>query len=489
MSPAEASPIDDAAARAKHERLRRQQIRLNFRSVFRNSNSLPVWATLFNFMFAGAVPEIADTPWSVSWIWLAVCAAVAAGGFVLHRLFRAADRDGAFDVDRWYACVMALHLGIGISWSTAIWIHWDPSNPTNHVFLFVMTVSCAALYAVVRSGDFNVVLMGTAPLFATLWLHFLQQSLWLDTFLAIILPLWVLQFLLDSRSGCAAILSAHTAKIELEAAAEDLALARDDAQKQREAAVRASASKSHFLANMSHELRTPLNAILGFSEIIGAQSLGPAPAAQDRYRSYARDIHASGRHLLSLINDILDIAKIEAGKLKLDAEWLDGEALLADALKLVHDRAAAKNVALHMKAEPQIRVFADQRALKQIALNLLSNAVKFTECGSVTASLLRDADAALLIVEDTGVGIPSDQVDRIFEPFEQVDNRYARPAGGTGLGLTLVRALTELHGGACRIVSQEGKGTRVEVRLPHAISGDGSTVRSDGKEKSSVLAA
>jgi two-component system cell cycle sensor histidine kinase PleC len=231
-----------------------------------------------------------------------------------------------------------------------------------------------------------------------------------------------------------------------------------------QAVIRANKAKSDFLASMSHELRTPLNAILGFSEVIACNALGDAP---ERYRAYAGDIHSSGQHLLSLINDILDVAKIEAGKMQLAAEWLDGSGTIDEALKLVRDRAGEKGVALRADCAASARVFADNRAFKQILLNLLSNAVKFTSAGSVTVALSDVGGAVVLSVEDTGCGIPEAQVARVFNAFEQADNRYAEARGGTGLGLTLVRALTELHGGSCAIASEEGKGTRVEVRLPY----------------------
>jgi two-component system cell cycle sensor histidine kinase PleC len=372
----------------------------------------------------------------------------------MKRRFHAASAQGAMDIEKWYRRVLCLHLGIGISWSLSVWIHWDPSNPTNHMFLFVIALGCAALYGVVRAGDFNIPIAGTLPLFLSLWAHFLQQSLWVDAILMFVLPVWYLQFLRDSYNGSRVIEESHKTQIDLERLASDLADARDDAETQRVAALRANASKSAFIANMSHELRTPLNAILGFSEIIAGQAFGQA--AQDRYREYAADIGVSGRHLLSLINDMLDIAKIEAGKLELSREWLDGPALTAHTLRLMEERTAARNVVLRIGEETaRARLFADERAFKQIALNLLSNAVKFTENGTITATLKKAESGAAFIVEDTGCGIPRDQIARVFQPFEQVDNRYSRANGGTGLGLTLVRALAEFHAGWCKIEREE----------------------------------
>ncbi len=470
---------EDGAPESRRDRLRRVQIELNFQSVNRNAISLPLWALLLNLFLSGAVPEVGSTPMSVSWIWVVACIAVAALALVFKAWFQAEKRKRTLDLSAWYLRVLGLHVALGAAWSLAIWVHWDPSNAANHMLLFVVTIGCAAMYGIVRAGDFKIPIAGTLPFVGSLWFHFLQQSLWVDTVASVIVPLWYIQFLLDSRNGCRVIADSHNTRIELEELADDLSHARDDAEKQRAAAMNASKAKSVFLANMSHELRTPLNAILGFSEIIADEALGAD--AQDRYRDYAADINASGKHLLSLLNDVLDVAKIEAGKLKIEAEWLDGKALLANALKLMHDRAKEKGIALRLNEDgAEARVFADERAFKQIALNLLSNAVKFTNAGHVSAYLKDEPDAAVLVVEDTGCGIPEDQIARIFQPFEQLDNRYARANGGTGLGLTLVRSLTDLHGGSCRIESEEGKGTRVEIRLPHP-------VRSSGREPGTAV--
>lgn len=242
--------------------------------------------------------------------------------------------------------------------------------------------------------------------------------------------------------------------------ARELAVARDTAE-------RANKAKSAFLANMSHELRTPLNAILGFSEIIANEGFGPI--GMPRYTEYAGDIHASGKHLLSLINDLLDVAKIEAGRMDIDARLLDAPSTFELALKLTSQKAHERRQKLSITVEPDAPpLFADERALKQILINLVSNAVKFTpEGGKIKVTGGRADDGGFLIVcEDNGPGIPRDKLNSIFLPFTQVDNRYDRQEGGTGLGLTLVRGLVELHGGRVWLESDCGKGTRAKVVLP-----------------------
>ena len=234
----------------------------------------------------------------------------------------------------------------------------------------------------------------------------------------------------------------------------------------KEQAELASRAKSEFLANMSHELRTPLNAVIGFSEIIKDEVLGNEPG---KYRAYAADIHASGLHLLSLINDILDLSKIEAGKAELMEAEVDVGDVVRSAVRLVRERAEAAQVALATALPPALPpIWAERRALMQVLLNLLSNAIKFTPGGgSVTVGARLELDRAFVIwVADTGIGISATDIERALMPFGQVGNPLTRDQQGTGLGLPLSRALVELHGGELRLESQPGAGTTVSVVLP-----------------------
>ena len=229
----------------------------------------------------------------------------------------------------------------------------------------------------------------------------------------------------------------------------------------------ANASKTAFLANMSHELRTPLNAILGFSEIISQECFGPVGNA--RYKDYAGDIHSSGAHLLSLINDLLDIAKIEAGRMEISPNPLDARRTFEIALKLISFKAGEKRQPLIIQVEPTTPpLYADERALKQILINLVSNAVKFTpEGGRIDVVAERGQTAASRSWCATTVrAFPREKLDKVFTPFNQVDNRYDRQAGGTGLGLALVRGLAELHGGRAWLESEQGSGCSAFVVLP-----------------------
>ena len=227
----------------------------------------------------------------------------------------------------------------------------------------------------------------------------------------------------------------------------------------------ANQAKSKFLANMSHELRTPLNAIIGFSEIMEAAMFGPLGA--DKYSEYSRDIRESGQYLLEVINDILDMSKIEAGGIRLALEETELDAVFADCLRVVWARANEKHLSLASHIDPTIRFKADRRAVKQIGLNLLSNAVKFTpDGGAVTVRGHVRAGKVTIAIEDTGIGIPKDALHKLGRPFEQVESQLTKRYQGSGLGLAIAKSLTELHGGAMRIYSKLGKGTTVVVRLP-----------------------
>ncbi len=231
----------------------------------------------------------------------------------------------------------------------------------------------------------------------------------------------------------------------------------------------ANKSKSEFLANMSHELRTPLNAVNGFSEIMIAEMYGPL--GDRRYKEYAQDIHNSGQHLLALINDILDMSKIEAGKMNLKFEPMSLEDVTEDAVRLIRNRAEAAGLELAVDFPFLPEIEADYRAVKQVLLNLLSNAVKFTPRGgrvTVRAEVRTDAfgERVRVSVQDTGIGISKEDLARLAQPFEQVESQHSKTTQGTGLGLALTKSLIELHDGVLEMDSAPGEGTTVSFTLP-----------------------
>ncbi|MCO6177614.1 ATP-binding protein [Ciceribacter sp. RN22] len=261
-------------------------------------------------------------------------------------------------------------------------------------------------------------------------------------------------------------LSSSQRKLERQKA--ELSVANANYQAEKDRAEAANKAKSEFLANMSHELRTPLNAILGFSEILLTGMFGPI--GSPKYSEYAKDIHESGKHLLNVINDILDMSKIEAGQMRIRCETIDLAPLIEESLRLTAIPAQQRNIHVEQRVSTGLTVEADRRAMKQILLNILSNAVKFTNDGGKIALRARKIDGAVMLtIADTGIGIPKTALSKIGQPFEQVQSQYAKSKGGSGLGLAISRSLVSLHRGRLGIRSREGCGTVVSVKIPDCI--------------------
>ncbi|MEI9924369.1 MAG: ATP-binding protein [Bradyrhizobium sp.] len=281
----------------------------------------------------------------------------------------------------------------------------------------------------------------------------------------------------------ASVIDLKRSQTALEQQAIELADLAEKYSEEKNRAEEANQTKSKFLANMSHELRTPLNAIIGFSEIMGSGMFGTL--GSDKYQEYCHDILTSGRYLLEVINDILDMSKIEAGRMQLDMEPLDLSKTLAESMRVVSGRAEDKSLVLDADIEGSIPVVADRRAIKQIMVNLLSNAVKFTpDGGKVTVRGRVRHDAIHLMIADTGIGIAPQSLKRLGRPFEQVESQLTKTYHGSGLGLAIAKSLTNLHGGSMRLRSRLGTGTVVCVSLPR----DGRKAKTEVKSEASVAA-
>jgi len=257
-----------------------------------------------------------------------------------------------------------------------------------------------------------------------------------------------------------AIVTVYSDITEIKASERKLIRARSQAEM-------ANRAKSDFLANMSHELRTPLNAIIGFSEIISQELFGPI--GNEKYLEYMKDIVKSSHLLLAIIDDVLDMSKIEAGKLELSKEALDIQAVIGGVIRMMHERAECRRIELISElVDEEIDTWADERAMKQIFLNLLSNAIKFSkEEGRVYIRVIAERpDLAIVEFEDFGIGMNEEEQERALQPFGQAKPSTTRNYGGTGLGLPITKGLIEAHGGRLEISSRPGHGTLVRVILP-----------------------
>ena len=396
---------------------------------------------------------------------LAVAASVGASALMATAYERYSESEG--DAESWLQCFVIIQAMGSAAWGLMPWLCWEAGNALNHMFLAASVMAVIASLVVSRGSNMKMYVANLLPLSLMTSLRFLLGDSLTDIVMGALSPLIVFQLWYIGRPLVLRMGEDARLRFKVEDLAGELERTRDEALRKRFEAETANASKTAFLANMSHELRTPLNAILGFSEIISQECFGPV--GSERYRDYAGDIHSSGAHLLSLINDLLDVAKIEAGRMDIAPHVLDAGRVFDIALKLINTKAREKDQALVITIDPAApKLYADERALKQILINLVSNAVKFTPQGGridVIGGRAANGDFQIA-VRDNGPGIPPDKLGQIFTPFNQVDNRFDRQAGGTGLGLALVRGLAELHGGHAWMESEYGKGCSVFVTLP-----------------------
>ncbi len=447
-------------------RVLKAQLRLTAHAMHATRLSAPLWALLVAVLTSGVTGIFGNVSFARAlFLPLAVTIAVGATALVSSAYERYSDDDG--EVKSWFQCFVGMQVVVSFAWGLMPWLCWEAGNPLNHIFIASCVMAVVSALVVSRGSNMDMYLASLVPVSLMTSARFLTGGTITDVVIGIVAPFIALQLWRTGRPMVLRMDEDSRLRFQIEDMAHELEEARDEALKKRFEAEAANASKTAFLANMSHELRTPLNAILGFSEIISQECFGPV--GSERYRDYAGDIHSSGAHLLSLINDLLDVAKIEAGRMDIAPHPLDPARTFDIALKLIGTKAREKNqdlvIAVEEAAPP---LYADERAVKQILINLVSNAVKFTPQGGrieVIAGRAASGDFQIM-VRDNGPGIPRDKLDKIFSPFNQVDNRFDRQAGGTGLGLALVRGLAQLHGGHAWLESDFGKGCSAFVTLP-----------------------
>ncbi|HVW74389.1 MAG TPA: HAMP domain-containing sensor histidine kinase [Rhizomicrobium sp.] len=439
------------------------------RTVVDNLKSNRIVVPVFGLAICGMFPQWVSTGHLIGW-YCQMMLGLAPQVIVLARFPQ--NSLTVEETRKWTKALAMANLFFVANWaSLGLWL-WARGNfNSNHVIIQLLLAATLAAHAATTGACraisrpaqiFYLAVMMLVPLQGV----FLPATLEHSLALAALAPLYVGFMILIARRNHDRARAAILLAQERDTLLAELVMAKLESDKGREQAEAASLAKSQFLANMSHELRTPLNAILGFSEMISSRLFEKDP---DRNIEYAGLINSSGKHLLTLINDILDLAKIEAGRWQLEEGEIDLHRLAGDALQLVAWRTKDTNAVLENTIDPALdMIFADERAIKQILVNLLSNAVKFTpENGRVSVFANRIAGGGLTFgVSDTGIGIAAEDQQKVFDSFGQGKHDVAIADKGTGLGLAIVKGLAESHGGRVMLESQVGKGTTVTVHLP-----------------------
>ena len=355
----------------------------------------------------------------------------------------------------------------GLAWAGVAFVGFNPVDHSAHVFIFASLIVVLTLRLLLASTVMPIVYAGTVPMTIGLIIRFAAQHepfYWALAAMAVGIHIYFIFLAKGLNVTVASMLELRAEKDALIAQLEVSKSISDEARRRAEAN---NLAKSRFLANISHELRTPLNAILGFSEVTMTEMMGPLN--NKIYKEYAGHIHTSGQHLLNVINDILDLSRIEAGKHELHPEAVNLAAVVADCHRLLQLRAEGKQLKIIEAFEPGLPLlWADEKALRQISLNLLSNALKFTPPGgtiTLTVAATRDG-GQVFSVRDTGPGIPKEEIPRVMQAFGQGSLAYHSAEGGTGLGLPIVKSLVELHGGEFELLSQLRQGTEAIVLMP-----------------------
>jgi two-component system cell cycle sensor histidine kinase PleC len=451
---AEAAPHEKS--RSTRRKLSDEQLRLVMSTLRPNAWVMPAFAAIICWTCARWIPVHTLVLW-----WLAVAVAGLPIAYIRAKTIPAA-RTGLVERD-WTIPAVAAFVVFATCWGAQGYFLWVPGNALNHMFIILILAATLAGNAALTSASKPLTISGLLIYGLAVVITPLQENDSLYRGLAVLALFYTgyLAHLSQTLYTTARdMLMLRDDKNEL---IEALAKSKSESDEARRKAEAANRTKSEFLANMSHELRTPLNAIIGFSDMIHSGMFA------EKNREYSGLINDSGHHLLALINDILDLAKIEAGHFTLRESNVDLRLLINDCLSLMHVKALEGGLTLSSNIAPDLpHVFGDDRALRQVVLNLLSNAVKFTPPGGkVEVDADRQSDGTVAIaVSDTGTGIADEDMQRVFENFGQGRHDVVSNDKGTGLGLPIVKGLVAAHGGSIALNSQSGVGTCVTIILP-----------------------
>jgi two-component system cell cycle sensor histidine kinase PleC len=422
--------------------------------------TLPLLAVIFSLASMFWAPVLQAS------VWLATVIAMKFFMIAACRRFLAQPR-GEVKVDTWRGTFTWLELASGIAWGGMAVVGLGGGDAAGHVFILTSLIVLLAIRMTFASTVMTILYVGTIPMTLAVAVRLIMQGhpfYMAMAAMAVGLHVYFIFLAKGLNATTLAMLEYRAEKDALIAEIEEEKSISDEARRRAEAA---NIAKSRFLATMSHELRTPLNAILGFSEVMKCGLLGPMQ--NESYEQYAANIHESGRHLLQLINEILDLSRIEAGRYELHEEPVRLSEIVEDCLRLLHLRAESKGLHVALEFARGLEpIWADERAIRQICLNLMSNALKFTPRGGrITLSVASTSDGGqMLVVKDTGPGIAKEEIPRVMQAFGQGSLAHQTAEGGTGLGLPIVQNLVSLHGGTFELRSELRKGTEAIVCLP-----------------------
>ena len=437
------------------------------------ANELSAWPAMPLLALVVCLALVNWAPIEQLGMWLA--AVLMAKGIVLALCRQLAN--GPPDADAWRGKLWASEFLYGMTWAGLAFVDITSHHQAAYFLIFAAFVIVVASRMIFASTVMPLLYPGTIPLTAALVLRSVLMGDMFYLSLAIVATAIHVYFILLARGLNATLLDMLSYRAQKDALIAELETSRAVSEDARQRAENASMAKSRFLATMSHELRTPLNAILGFSEVMKDEVLGPH--ATPTYRNYASDIYDSGQHLLHLINEILDLSRIEAGRYELNESFVPLAEVMEDCRRLMAMRAEDKGVEfVEDYAGMPEAIRADERAVRQICLNLLSNAIKFTPRGG-TVTLHCSVNAAgepVLSVSDNGPGIPAHEVPLVLRSFGQGEFARENAEGGSGLGLPIVKGLAELHGGRLELDTREGQGTTATVVFaPQRLAGASKT--------------
>lgn len=429
--------------------IEREKIRLAYGNWVQYVDGVP-FALGLTMVFCGIVLDVGNTPLATGLSWFAAAVLWAGASSAAHQYYR--RNEASKSLHFWRSLLCAVWVGHALVWGALVWVFWDQANPVNQAILCTVALGVIVSYFFSLTTHFPALVAALATLTVMQWSAFLNYGGALSHVFMVAFPLFVAVLL---NYGFGASRKYH---IALQLRFENEALAA--------AVTRANQAKNDFLASMSHELRTPLNAIIGYSDLMRQRTFGPVTPA--RYANYVDDIHTSGQHLLQMINDLLDLSKIEAGMREYTFAPIRLSDIASDAMRFIEPQAERAHVGVMLDAKVDVVVKADERAIKQITINLLSNAVKFSRPGGIAVVFceLRPDNSVAFGVKDTGIGMTPEMQQKAVEPFAQASDAYTVEGRGTGLGLPIVKALIEAHQGHLKIESTPGVGSKIWIEFP-----------------------